>query len=501
MHVLLRCDATDEGGSGHLVRALSVADAAVRGGYSVSLAGSIQSPLARQLVAQAQVPVVQAKSDLGELAAEQGASIVHVDDYAVGNDARGQVHACGALLSSMEDGSYGQRDADVMIDSTIGAELTDRERVVGGRQLRGITYAPMRRQVLAARESRQKHFTASDVPRVLIVMGGTDATAAAATMAGLCASLPQQLELTVIAPKRHWRAVTEIAGSSLELLEPTPAFLDIAATMDVVISAAGTSAWELACIGVPTLLVAVVDNQKAGYAAAIEAEIASGLGTLEEIRTNLDQAAARLAEFIAALDAGEVSTRQATAKVDGRGADRIVQAWSDAFDERYAAARGSDVAHGAGAAVTVRDATMDDCLHLLRWRNDPATRAVSRSTEAIGLDSHAPWLERTLERHDRELFITQVKGRPVGMVRFDADGSAWEVSINLAPETRGRGFARKVLSEAEALFFRRHPGSSVMAFVRAENAPSMRLFDRAGYRPCPDRNEPEFAAFVKSDPS
>ncbi|SHX07791.1 Spore coat polysaccharide biosynthesis protein, predicted glycosyltransferase [Mycobacteroides abscessus subsp. abscessus] len=501
MHVLFRCDATDGGGIGHLVRVVSVAGAAVNAGHSVCVAGDIQSPLARQLVEEAQLTVVPAPRDLGALAAEHGASIVHVDDYTVGNEALEQVRAAGALLSSMEDGSYGRRDADLVVDSTIGAELTDRERVVGGRQLRGITYAPMRRQVLAARESRQKHFTASDVPRVLIVMGGTDATAAAATMAGLCASLPQQLELTVIAPKRHWRAVTEIAGSSLELLEPTPAFLDIAATMDVVISAAGTSAWELACIGVPTWLVAVVDNQKAGYAAAIEAEIASGLGTLEEIRTNLDQAAARLAEFIAALDAGEVSTRQATAKVDGRGADRIVQAWSDAFDERYAAARGSDVAHGAGAAVTVRDATMDDCLHLLRWRNDPATRAVSRSTEAIGLDSHAPWLERTLQRDDRELLIVEFEGRPVGMVRFDAEDAAWEISINMAPESRGRGFARKALSEAEQLFFRRHPGTSIVAFIRADNAASAGLFDRAGYVPWPDRNEPEFGAFLKSDPS
>ena len=501
MHVLLRCDATDEGGSGHLVRALSVADAAVRAGYSVCMAGSIQSPLARQLVAEAQIPVVPATSDLGELAAEQGASIVHVDDYAVDNDARGQVHACGALLSSMEDGSYGQRDADVMIDSTIGAELTDRERVAGGRQLRGITYAPMRRQVLAARESRKKHFTPSAVPRVLIVMGGTDATSAAATIAGLCAGLSRPLALTVIAPKNHWQAVTEAAGAGVELLEPTPAFLDIAATVDVVISAAGTSAWELACIGVPTLLVAVVDNQKAGYAAAIEAEIANGLGTLEEIRTNLDRAAARLAEFLAALDKGEVSTRQATAKVDGRGADRIVQAWSDAFDERCAAAQGSDVAHGAGAVITVRDATMDDCLHLLRWRNDPATRAVSRSTEAIDLDSHAPWLERTLQRDDRELLIVEFEGRPVGMVRFDAEDSAWEISINMAPESRGRGYARAALSEAEQLFFRRHPGTSIVAFIRADNSASAGLFDRAGYVPWPDRNEPEFGAFLKSDPS
>lgn len=500
MHVLFRCDATDGGGIGHLVRVVSVAGAAVNAGHSVCVAGDIQSPLARQLVEEAQLTVVPAPGDLGALAAEHGASIVHVDDYTVGNEALEQVRAAGALLSSMEDGSYGRRDADLVVDSTIGAEFTERGRAPRGRVLRGIAYAPMRPQVLAARHKREHDFTPSPVPRALIVMGGTDATGAAATIAGLCADLSRNIELTVIAPKRHWEAISE-AAVGVKMLDPTPAFLDIAATMDVVISAAGTSAWELACIGVPTLLVAVVDNQKAGYAAAIEAEIASGLGTLEEIRTNLDQAAARLAEFIAALDAGEVSTRQATAKVDGRGADRIVQAWSDAFDERYAAARGSDVAHGAGAAVTVRDATMDDCLHLLRWRNDPATRAVSRSTEAIGLDSHAPWLERTLQRDDRELLIVEFEGRPVGMVRFDAEDAAWEISINMAPESRGRGFARKALSEAEQLFFRRHPGTSIVAFIRADNAASAGLFDRAGYVPWPDRNEPEFGAFLKSDPS
>ncbi len=501
MHVLFRCDATEEGGIGHLVRVVSVADAAVRAGHSVCIAGDIQSPLARQLVEEAQLTVVPASRDLGALAAEHGASIVHVDDYTVGNEALEQVRAAGALLSSMEDGSYGRRDADLVVDSTIGAEFTERGRAPWGRALRGIAYAPMRARVLAARHERERTLTPSPTPRALIVMGGTDATAAAATMAGLCASLPQQLELTVIAPKRHWEAVFEAAGRDVHVLEPTPAFLEIASTMDFVISAAGTSAWELACIGVPTLLVAVVDNQKAGYAAALNAGIASGLGAIEDIRADPALATTQLGSFVEALAAGMVSTREAMAKVDGRGAERIVEAWTEVFDEVFAEKSTSVGDAAASKTLTVRDASMGDCLQLLRWRNDPATRAVSRTTEAIGLDAHAPWLERTLERHDRELFIAQVKGRPVGMVRFDADGSAWEVSINLAPETRGRGFARKVLSEAEALFFRRHPGSSVMAFVRAENAPSMRLFDRAGYRPCPDRNEPGFAAFVKSDPS
>ena len=50
-HVAIRCDATPSGGIGHLVRALSVADAARAAGHTVVVAGSIEAPLARHLLA------------------------------------------------------------------------------------------------------------------------------------------------------------------------------------------------------------------------------------------------------------------------------------------------------------------------------------------------------------------------------------------------------------------------------------------------------------------
>ena len=125
-HVAIRCDATPSGGIGHLVRALSVADAARAAGHTVVVAGSIEAPLARHLLAESGLEVTAAPEDLGILAAEQGASVVHVDDYTIGADARDQVRAGCALLSSMEDGTFGRRPADVVVDSTIRAERIGR---------------------------------------------------------------------------------------------------------------------------------------------------------------------------------------------------------------------------------------------------------------------------------------------------------------------------------------------------------------------------------------
>jgi spore coat polysaccharide biosynthesis predicted glycosyltransferase SpsG len=148
---LLRCDATLEGGVGHLVRALAVARAARDAGWQVELCGDVESPLGRSLVAEVGVELVPADTaELAVLAAARGAAVVHLDDYDVPVGARDDVARADVILSSMEDGVFGRRPADVVIDSTIGAEDVPRPDDGSPVVLRGIHYAPMRPDVLRA---------------------------------------------------------------------------------------------------------------------------------------------------------------------------------------------------------------------------------------------------------------------------------------------------------------------------------------------------------------
>ncbi|HEY0248897.1 MAG TPA: bifunctional UDP-2,4-diacetamido-2,4,6-trideoxy-beta-L-altropyranose hydrolase/GNAT family N-acetyltransferase [Gryllotalpicola sp.] len=489
-HVVIRCDASPEGGIGHLVRAISVADAARNAGHSAVLAGAISSVLATDLVLQSALDIVDAPDDLGILAAEQGASVIHVDNYDIGADAAVHVHAAGALLSSMEDGVFGRRRADVVVDSTIRAEIVGRPDDGSGEVLLGIGYAPMRAQVRAAREKRA---AAARPPRahadVLIVMGGTDATGAAATVAAVCRGAAGVRRVTVVVPARHWDAVRAEAGGDVELVAPAPDFLDRAAAADLVVSAAGTTSWELVCIGVPSLLVAVVENQRAGYEAAIAEGVALGLGTLDEVRADPGSAVARVEAAVAALRAGGSWSTSGVVKVDGRGAERIVAAWEGAVARRF------DV---GGAAVVARAATTADSLLLLRWRNDPVTRAMSRSSSPIAFPAHTAWFQRVLDDALRELYVVERGGMPVGTVRFDKHGqSDWEVSIALAPEARGRGLSRSVLAAGEAMFADSHSRASIIAAVLPDNEPSQRLFRGAGYTVDPDRRDGDFDVLVR----
>ncbi len=490
---VLRCDATPDGGVGHLVRAVSVADAARDAGHEVVVAGAIRSELAQQLLADAGIEAVPAGDDLGILAAEVGATVVHVDDYAVGPDAIEQVHASGALLSSMEDSSFGRRPADIAVDSTIGAERTQRPRDGSGAVLRGIRYAPMRAAVRAARAQREASRPVGPAASILVVMGGTDATGAAGTIAAVCTAARGAGDVTVIARASAWDDVRAAAGDEVRLEEPSPAFLDRARDADLVVSAAGTTAWELACIGVPSLLVAVVANQVAGYEAALSTGIAHGLGTLDEVRADPAAATARVEEALRDLREGRSWAAAGRDAVDGLGASRIVAAWGDALDSRHG---------GDGSSITARPAGESDALLLLRWRNDPATRRVSRSTGLVPWGDHAGWFRAVLASEDRELYVVEQAGAPIGTVRFDRlEEPEWEVSITLAPEARGRGLAGPVLAAGERAFDGRHPGTRIVAAVLPGNEASQRLFRRAGYELAVGRRDGDFDVLVRRDPS
>jgi RimJ/RimL family protein N-acetyltransferase len=126
----------------------------------------------------------------------------------------------------------------------------------------------------------------------------------------------------------------------------------------------------------------------------------------------------------------------------------------------------------------MRLADQRDSALLLAWRNDSQTRAWSRTTDPVTPADHETWLTRVLADQDRRLLIAEVGGEPVGTVRFDRDGDVWEVSITVAPGARGRGLAVPILLAAERVI----APATVRANVHQDNAPSMALFERAGYR-------------------
>jgi RimJ/RimL family protein N-acetyltransferase len=125
--------------------------------------------------------------------------------------------------------------------------------------------------------------------------------------------------------------------------------------------------------------------------------------------------------------------------------------------------------------VTLRKATSDDASDLLAWRNDPLTRAMSRSSDPVEAAEHARWFQRVLQDATCTLLIGEDDGRKIGMVRLSR-GEETEVSINLNPAVRGGGLSRALLTQALA-----QESGALLAVIKPENLASIRLFEGAGF--------------------
>ena len=133
--------------------------------------------------------------------------------------------------------------------------------------------------------------------------------------------------------------------------------------------------------------------------------------------------------------------------------------------------------------LDLRPAKMSDADRLLKWANDPVARAWSKSATPITSDDHDRWMQfNVLMGYPQHIvMIAETEDGPVGVVRFDAkkrDVLSYTVSINMDPNYRGNGLGYAVLAEA----CRMMQENTLLAEMRYENAASINIFERCGFR-------------------
>jgi RimJ/RimL family protein N-acetyltransferase len=128
--------------------------------------------------------------------------------------------------------------------------------------------------------------------------------------------------------------------------------------------------------------------------------------------------------------------------------------------------------------VVLRRATMLDAEILLAWRNDPATRNNSLTTSSIDAKEHGRWLASTLSNSERQLWIAETDGRPVGTVRVDHDDAGYLLSWTVAPEARSQGVGKLMVADIVG----RLGSGAIRAEVKADNLASVRIAEHVGLK-------------------
>ena len=178
----------------------------------------------------------------------------------------------------------------------------------------------------------------------------------------------------------------------------------------------GATTWERACLGLPSLVVAISANQLAFSEALDQAGHIQLLG--DGASGLLRRSRSALLSLITDLKSGKA----ANALTDGWGAPRLAMAML-----------------GSQGAISLRPATAADEALLFHWANDPQELASSFSQDKFVSKDFHNWFQKGLTDPNRLLFIAKTAdGCPVGKIcftRFAAgvhpDASEAEVDFSL----------------------------------------------------------------------
>jgi UDP-2,4-diacetamido-2,4,6-trideoxy-beta-L-altropyranose hydrolase len=254
-----------------------------------------------------------------------------VDHYAIDQRWEEALAAYYRQLLVIDDLADRPHRCNLLLDQNLGRRPQDYSDLVPAlcRVLTGPHYSLLRPEFALLRpyslKRRQTHPT---LRQLLITMGGVDQTNATKQVlqALKTCPLPQGIRISVVmgltAP---WLLdVRELARQMPWSTKVVVNVSDMAQRMadsDLVIGAAGSTSWERCCLGVPTLLVVLAENQQIGAQGMEAAHAVRLIGGVNDIATQLPLAVAELIEK----ERRSRMSHAASAVTDGRGVDKVVR--------------------------------------------------------------------------------------------------------------------------------------------------------------------------------
>jgi RimJ/RimL family protein N-acetyltransferase len=130
----------------------------------------------------------------------------------------------------------------------------------------------------------------------------------------------------------------------------------------------------------------------------------------------------------------------------------------------------------------LRLAKESDCKTVWEWANDSVTRSTSFSSDFIPWGKHIQWFkEKLLDSNCLFYIVEDIHSSLIGQVRYQIEGKQAVISIALASEARGKGYAVPILLKSLQKVFENTTVEMIRAYIKPNNTPSLRAFAKANF--------------------
>lgn len=391
-----------------------------------------------------------------------------VDHYAL--DARWEQTLKPAIGHCLviDDLADRNHDCDLLVDQNLHTDVLDRyEKLIPRRcvRLMGPHYALIRPEFARERMASPEKTVPEIATRIIIMFGGADNDDLTGQTVEIISQLNTKCHLEiVIGPLYAQRAmlIRRVAEIQHAVVHVNPDNLArLMAQADLAIGSPGITSWERCTLGLPAIAIAVADNQEAMAQALAHRGAHIYLGRHTVLAETDLAAAAQLALNNRPLR--QHMSLTANGLTDGQGARRVA-GWL------------------ISPEITFRPATAADTRMLYEWRNTPEVRRYAFDNAAIPWETHTQWFLNARADPNTHILIAREADSDVGCIRFNLTGQEARISIYLNPCHLGRGLSVPILKAAKIWLATEHPNiMRINAEVKADNEPSKRAFQGAGY--------------------
>jgi len=498
MKVIIRVDASQQIGTGHLVRCKTLAEVLRQRGASVHFIcrehpGHLINWL---LEANFQVTTLPKQdnpdlvNDLSEdyqawlgVSPEQDAqetiqAIGHdcpdwliVDHYGIDQQWEIQLRPYVRQILVIDDLANRHHDCDVLLDQN--NHLAGTESYLGlvpecCHLLLGARYALLNSVYANYRNQQPPREYPTPAQRLLIFFGGTDRYGLTSQSLEAVSSAPlDHLTVDVVIgssnPQRAKLEQQAAARPNTIVHYSRPHLADLMSQADLALGAGGTTTWERCCLGLPTLVVSIADNQVPICQALSQLGAIAYLGTANQVTVN--QLRSALVKLISDVPALLEISQKSSLQTDGLGVHRVAE---------YLKPSGSE-------QLQLRPATIADISLYYDWVNDSEVRRQSLKTGSINWQEHQTWYKQKLSSHHCIMSILEVNQLPIGQIRWDIANNQAFMSYSLDPIVRGRGWASLLIKMGINQVYQ-HSLTLLSAEVKSGNLASQAALKRAGFQ-------------------
>ncbi|WP_291329277.1 UDP-2,4-diacetamido-2,4,6-trideoxy-beta-L-altropyranose hydrolase [Desulfovibrio sp. UCD-KL4C] len=338
--LIIRADANHSIGIGHVMRCLALAQAWTKHGGKALLVGKIESTALKDRLCAFNIEFIELEESypqsandskiLLNIAANVGKpSWIVLDGYFL--DTAYQNEILKRFHNTLVIDDYHHLDiysATMILNQNFGSEKIEYRTTTKTTVLAGAKYALLRNEF---REPNiiQKKQTAANQIKLLISLGGADTNNTSLLVLKALNILPNNLAITlIIGPEnKHTQSLTQYADKSshkIEILSNVSNMAELIAQNDIIISAGGSSCWEICCIGKPLVIIITADNQKMLSNELAKAGAAINLGENHEISE--EYISKNIKKLILSPQKITKLSNKSKTIIDGHGVARVINA-------------------------------------------------------------------------------------------------------------------------------------------------------------------------------